>query len=161
MARTFDSEMEQSIADEYLETEQSINQLAKKHFCSNIAITNIMKRRGIAIKMAPGKQKIFSDEQEQEIVREYEGGRTLKDLARNYSCSHECIRKILFRNGKQTRSRKEASGRRKNHFVCKECGETKKHYSKDFCGKCYNRFWRRHNRSTGNHDPLVCSWCQT
>jgi len=119
----FTKEQEKQICKEYLsEKKPSTIALGKKWGCSVTPIWNIIEQNGYDLRSNSESRKIFTKEQEVQIIKDYfsEEKPSILDLAKKNNCSNTAIRNVFIRNGRAPRTESEAHKGKNKIFTKKE-----------------------------------------
>jgi hypothetical protein len=102
-----DSEQnKQKICDEYIKTNISVYKLHQKYNISYNSIKRILSNKGINIK--DGRCRDFSEQEKDDIVDQYNKGRSIAYLHKLYNCDELNIKKILHQANIILRTHKES-----------------------------------------------------
>lgn len=106
--RVFTPEQDKEVADLYLSGLSSI-QLAKRYGVDKSSVLGALERAGVPRRIrkakpkGPDKRYTFRPSEELQIVKIYQAGYNLQDIARVYECKSGTIRKVLDRCNIATR----------------------------------------------------------
>lgn len=109
---TFTSEQEKDIVKAYLAGQTALS-IAQRYKTKSKTVKATLTKDGISIrrgdisgKEAKGKSKIFSNEQEQEIIELYQGGLAPKTIAGDCKVSRKAVLNVLDRHEIERRSQR-------------------------------------------------------
>jgi len=95
--RLFEETMEQVIVKQYL-TGASHNAIAAEFGCSRVTVRNVLLRHGQESRRRGKTLRVFTAEQEQEIVRLFDEGLTQSNIGERFGCAQTTVSKILRRH---------------------------------------------------------------
>lgn len=96
----------------------TLDELGKKYDVHPVTIKRLLKAHSVYINPKTNSSRKFTDEEEKEICKEYQEGKTAKKLSNEYNVHEMTVGKILKRNGIKARRRKFTDEEEKE--ICKE-----------------------------------------
>jgi transposase len=110
-SRRFTGEAEADLCAAY-RAGRSAQALADEHGTTRLTVASTIKRNGVAMRPAGGKNpRLLDDADEADVVRRYQGGETITAIGREFGTHYSRIAGVLRRRGVHLRPRSWKGGR--------------------------------------------------